>query len=142
MSEKGSRSTGHTPVCSGNVYSSVVPGQVYPEEQLTPLLSCPIGLRVNHIVSTGHVTAEDEWYDQQDNEWVLLINGTATLQFVDGMTHDMVAGSYLYIPRHCRHRVLRTSVSPAAVWVAIHHDGDPGQVYQLESVQSKRDGCA
>lgn len=77
-------------------------------------------LLIERIVSTGQSTPEEEWYDQEKDEWVLLVTGSATLRFDDGRTVDLVAGDHLLIPARCRHRVERTSTEPPCYWVAVH----------------------
>ncbi|MEM1295626.1 MAG: cupin domain-containing protein [Verrucomicrobiota bacterium] len=47
------------------------------------------------------------------------MQGTATLEFEDGETLDLVAGDALIIPAHRRHRV--GSTSQDAVWLALHY---------------------
>jgi cupin 2 domain-containing protein len=41
-------------------------------------------VRVERIVSRGHCSAPDFWYDQSEDEFVLVISGAARLQFEDG----------------------------------------------------------
>ena len=50
-------------------------------EHFSPLLTSDSGLLVERIVSWGHVTPEDQWYDQEKDEWVLLLEGSARLGF-------------------------------------------------------------
>jgi len=80
------------------------------------------GVRVERIVSNGQHSPEDFWYDQAEDEWVILLQGTATLQFQDGGAARLIqlkAGDYLAIARHIRHRV--EEVSSDAVWLAVHY---------------------
>ena len=42
-----------------------------PQELFQQLLSGS-SFRMQRIVSRGHVSQEEFWYDQQENEWVLL----------------------------------------------------------------------
>jgi cupin 2 domain-containing protein len=58
------------------------------------------------------------WYDQDRDEWILVIKGTAELQFADGKSVTMNAGDYLLIPKHEKHRVEHTSEE--VVWLAVH----------------------
>lgn len=44
-------------------------------EHFTTLLTSDSGLLVERIVSWGHVTPEGQWYDQEKDEWVLLLEG-------------------------------------------------------------------
>jgi cupin 2 domain-containing protein len=50
-----------------------------PAERTDVLLSAP-GVRVERIVSTGHVTSPGEWYDQDTDEWVVVLRGRARLR--------------------------------------------------------------
>jgi cupin 2 domain-containing protein len=56
-------------------------------------------------------------YDQAHDEWVLLVRGTARLEIADDEI-DLVAGDYVLLPAHARHRVLETS--EGALWLALH----------------------
>lgn len=79
------------------------------------------GILIERIVSTGQVTPPGEWYDQERDEWVLLLSGNATLSFSNHAV-DLKAGDYLLIPAHCKHRVDKTSDDPPCIWLAIHGD--------------------
>lgn len=78
------------------------------------------GMRLERIVSTGQVTVPGQWYDQDTDEWVALLQGEAELTFPDGPPVRLVAGDHLFIPAHHRHRVTYTSSDPACVWLALH----------------------
>lgn len=98
-----------------NLFSSLhtVPGT----EEFTTLLASG-GTKIERIVSCSHASPAGFWYDQADDEWVLVLEGTATLEFDHGAPVDMKAGDHLFIPRHTRHRVSRTG--PRTVWLAVH----------------------
>lgn len=76
--------------------------------------------RIERIVSTGQCTPPDEWYDQDTDEWVALLQGEAELSFDDGSRRVLCAGDHIFIPSHRRHRVERTSSSPPCIWLAVH----------------------
>jgi cupin 2 domain-containing protein len=78
------------------------------------------GLVIERIVSSGQKTPEGEWYDQERDEWVVLLQGQATLSFQDGTELNMCAGDSLFIPAHQRHRVEHTSKDPPCIWIAVH----------------------
>ncbi len=80
--------------------------------------------RIERIVSRGHASPPDFWYDQETNEWVLLVKGSATLRFADGGTITLAPGDHLLIPRHVRHRVERTDPGGDTVWVAVFFNED------------------
>lgn len=76
--------------------------------------------RIERIVSRGQNSPEGFWYDQETEEWVLLVSGNATLGFEDGRKVDLKPGDHLFIPRHVRHRVERTDPVQETVWLAVH----------------------
>lgn len=84
-------------------------------------------VKIERIVSEGQATPPGEWYDQERDEWVLLVSGGATLQF-DGDTPPLVLkpGDHLMIPAGCRHRVERTDTGQKTVWLAVHFIGSNG----------------
>ena len=76
--------------------------------------------RLERIVSDGHATPEGEWYDQEEDEWVLLVRGRAVLVFADGRRVEMTPGDHILIPARCRHRVEETAPGEKTVWLALH----------------------
>ena len=90
-----------------------------PEEIVTELLLRK-GVRIERIVSTGQSTPADKPYDQDHDEWVLLLTGSAGL-WIDGQgERDLRPGDHVLIPAHCLHRVTRTANSTPTVWLAVH----------------------
>ena len=77
--------------------------------------------RLERIVSSGHATPPGEWYDQDKDEWVALLQGRAELRFADEDTaQSLHPGDHVWIPAHRRHRVEWTSNDPPAIWLALH----------------------
>ncbi len=92
-----------------------------PEEQLSTLLQTE-NFRLVRIVSTGQATPEGEWYDQDENEWVLVLQGSAEIRFEDSdVTKSLSPGEYVQIPAHVRHRVGWTDPDQPTVWLALHY---------------------
>ena len=73
------------------------------------------GTTIERIVSSASPDLDD--YDQAQDEWVVLVRGTAQLE-VGGQTLQLAAGDYLLLPAHTPHRVLATSTG--ALWLAVH----------------------
>ena len=77
-------------------------------EEVTDLLKTP-SFRLEHLVSHGQPSPSGFWYDQAQEEWVVLLRGSASLVFAEGDsvngTLDLVAGDCLTIPAHRKHRV-------------------------------------
>lgn len=98
-----------------------LPRSTEKNEQFSNLLSRP-GLRIERIVSTGQASPPGFWYDQADGEWVILLQGQATLRFED--TPEPIAlapGDFIDIAPHRRHRVDSTHPEQPTVWLAIHY---------------------
>ncbi len=96
-----------------------IPGSA-PEELVAELLSAD-GVRIERIVSFGQVSPDGFWYEQDEHEWVLLLSGSATLDFEQGALVDLVAGDYLNIPAGRRHRVVKTDPDKRTVWLAVFY---------------------
>ncbi len=84
------------------------------------------GIRIERIVSNGQCTADNQWYDQDDHEWVILLQGSATIQFAeDSSTNNVLTrlspGDYINIPAHTKHRVESTDPDNITIWLAIHY---------------------
>jgi cupin 2 domain-containing protein len=90
-------------------------------EQLTPILDAP-HVRVERIVSRGHASPDGFWYDQDEAEWVVVLQGSAGLQF-EGETEPrtLQRGDHVAIPAHRRHRVAWTDAHEPTIWLAVHH---------------------
>ena len=78
--------------------------------------------RMERIVSGGQVTPQGQWYDQDEDEWVLLLKGEARILFKTTNNEKVLGpGDYLHIPAHCLHRVEHTSLNEETVWLAVHY---------------------
>ncbi len=92
-------------------------------EVFTTLLDRP-GVRIERIVSQGQATPENQPYDQDHDEWILLLAGAARLWLDGSGDRDLAPGDTAFIPAHARHRVTWTQADPPTVWLAIHLEGD------------------
>ena len=91
------------------------------DELMEPLIETK-SLRLERIVSAGHVTPEGDWYDQDRPEWVVLLSGGATLRFEDEAEPvGLRPGDHVLIPAHRRHRVEWTDPNQQTVWLALHY---------------------
>ena len=92
-----------------------------PDEQFSTLLETG-EFRLERIVSNGQSTPDGEWLDQDDNEWVLLLQGSAVMGFADPSNSKTLGpGDYLHIPAHTRHRVEKTDPDQPTIWLALHY---------------------
>lgn len=78
---------------------------------------------VEKIVSRGQASPDGFWYDQDTDEYVMLIQGNARLT-VDGGSVSLNCGDTLFIPAHVRHRVEETSKEPPCIWICVHYKGE------------------
>lgn len=104
---------------AGNLLGGL-PREPRAAELIETLCELP-GLRIERIVSTGQATAEGEWYDQETDEWVMVVKGSARLR-IAGEAEDRALGEgdFVLLPAHCRHRVVWTQADPPTIWLAIH----------------------
>jgi cupin 2 domain-containing protein len=100
-----------------NLLADIPPGT---EKEIVEEILRAKNFRIERIVSRGQNSPEGFWYDQETEEWVLLVSGSATLGFDDGRKVDLKPGDHLLIPRHVRHRVKWTDPEQETVWLAIH----------------------
>ncbi len=78
-------------------------------------------VRVEKIVSYGQVSPEGFWYDQPEDEWVSVLEGSAVLRAGEQLVH-LSRGESFFLPAHLRHRVERTS-SPC-IWLCVFEAGE------------------
>lgn len=90
-----------------------------PDELFTMLLESK-NLRIERIISHGHASAADFWYDQPQHEWVIVLKGAARLHFEDGMV-EMKPGDFINIPAFKKHRVDWTTPDEQAVWLGVRY---------------------
>lgn len=91
-------------------------------DEITDMLASSSHVRIERIVSHGQASPAGFWYDQQQHEWVTLLQGAARLRFEDQeQPVEMQAGDFLLIPAHHRHRVEWTTEDEPTVWLAVHY---------------------
>lgn len=88
--------------------------------ELTQQLASAENVRIERIVSQGHHSDSDHWYDQDDNEFVLLVQGAATLEF-EHETISLEPGDWIEIPAHQRHRIVSTKLDEQTIWLVVFY---------------------
>lgn len=79
-------------------------------------------VKIERIISKGHTSPDQGWYEQEKNEWVLLLKGAAILTFTDPVREvRLVAGDYLTIPAGCLHQVSWTDPEQVSLWLAVFY---------------------
>jgi cupin 2 domain-containing protein len=104
---------------ANNIFNDI-PSQL--AEELFTTIHTAKNFRVERIVSQGQCSPHGFWYDQNENEWLIVLEGNASILF-DGNPApvELGPGSYLHIPAHAKHRLQRTSQTRQTVWLAIHY---------------------
>jgi cupin 2 domain-containing protein len=87
-------------------------------EELTDILAESGGVRVERIISAGQAS---DWYDQNETEFVVLLEGEAVIEFENDKTAAMSKGDTLLIEPRRRHRVSYTSIKPPCVWLCVFY---------------------
>jgi cupin 2 domain-containing protein len=97
---------GLPPALSGEIFETIVQSD---------------SVHIERIVSNGQITPQGEWYNQERDEWVLVLTGSADLLFDGAETPQRLGtGDYTLIPAGCRHRVTWTDPAVKTVWLAVH----------------------
>ncbi len=103
----------------GNLFSSI-PDRLTAE--LFETLVDSGGTRIERIISESNASPEGFWYDQDENEWVVLLKGKAALKFYDDkQILIMNPGDWVEIPAHLKHRVEWTDPVEKTVWVGVFY---------------------
>ncbi|WP_432468060.1 cupin domain-containing protein [Agarivorans sp. Z349TD_8] len=101
-----------------NIFSGIA--EDFQQEQFSDLLERP-NIRIERIVSFGHRSPEQGWYDQAEHEWVMVLEGSASLLFEDGHEQHLNKGDYFNIPAHVRHKVSQTAADRPTIWLAVFY---------------------
>ena len=78
-------------------------------------------VRIERIISKGHTSPDDGWYDQSENEWLIVLEGSGAILFEDGNEVNLNKGDYLNIPSHSKHKVTWTDPDNVTIWLAVFY---------------------
>ena len=103
----------------GNIFKISEFTDINKDETFETLFSTD-NLKIERIISHKSLVASDNWFDQEWNEWVVLLTGKATLEFKDGEKLELNTGDYILLPSHKVHRVIYTTEDPKCIWLGVH----------------------
>lgn len=106
------------PIKKGNLYDGAEAAATK-FEQFDEILESGDFL-IERIISSGQFTPEGKWLMQDRDEWVVLLEGNASISFRNNDPVEMVSGDHIFIPARTEHRVERTSIDPKCLWLAVH----------------------
>lgn len=89
-----------------------------PDEETGEVLAETSYGRVERIISLGQASPDGFWYDQEEDEWVTLLQGSAVLT-VEDRRINLSCGQQIFLPAHVCHRIEKTSVEPPCIWLCV-----------------------
>lgn len=101
---------------TGNLFENREAGRE--SESFQALLELP-GLRIERIASFGQASLPGFWYEQEEAEWVVLLEGESCLEWENGRRLKMEPGDWVFIPARERHRVAWTAPGRPTIWLAV-----------------------
>lgn len=101
-----------------NVFESIS-GEV--KQELCENIVSSRDVRVERIISKGHTSPKSGWYDQDKNEWVMILKGSGTLVFENGEDVQLNPGDYMTIPKNTKHKVSWTDPESITIWLAVFY---------------------
>lgn len=107
-------------------------------------------VRIERILSQGQASPSDFWYDQDEDEFVVLLQGEALLELCNPDEQlRLRPGDHLTIAAHRRHRVAWTHPHQISLWLAIfvppispakpHPCAEPGAPPSPKQLRSAQD---
>ena len=103
---------------SKNIFESI-PDNL--DEEFCDLLVQGENVKIERIISRGHTSPESGWYDQEQDEWVIVLKGEAVISFENGENINLKAGVHINIPAHKKHKVSWTNPEAETIWLAVHY---------------------
>lgn len=96
-------------------------------EEKTDILYCNPSTRIERVVSSGQISPEGFWYDQDEVEWVCVLQGEGHIQYEDGSEIILRMGDWILLPTGKRHRVSYTSYTPPCIWLCVFSGKEGGK---------------
>lgn len=104
---------------SNNLFKNMPPDIL---QEITEKILSVENVRIERIISHGQSSPENFWYDQDENEWVIVLRGSAKLLFQEDTEEVLLnTGDYVNIPRHVKHRVEWTTPDEVTIWLAVFY---------------------
>jgi cupin 2 domain-containing protein len=101
-----------------NIFADI---QDNPEKEIFERLAGDGQVTIERIISRGQSSPATGWYDQDTNEWIIVLRGEARLSFEDQTSVHLCPGDYLNLPAHRKHRVDWTAPGRETIWLAVHY---------------------
>jgi len=92
-----------------------------PDKEIFEDIISKDGIKVERIISHGQTSPKEGWYDQNSDEWVMILKGEAVLSFQNSDDVRLKKGDYINIPAHTKHKVSWTLPDEETIWLAVHY---------------------
>ncbi|HRZ79664.1 MAG TPA: cupin domain-containing protein [bacterium] len=99
-----------------NIFKNI---PVSAHDEITEILAMKGAVRIERIVSTGQASPEDFFYDQDEDEFIIVLKGRAVMSFSNGSKITLNEGDHFNIPKNLRHRVDFTE--DPTIWLAVFY---------------------
>ncbi len=99
-----------------NIFSKKINSQ---SDEVADTLYFSQNTKVERIISMGHKSPDGFWYNQSEDEFVILVQGSAKLEFENNEEICLEKGDSLLIPAYKKHRIIYTSINPQCIWICI-----------------------
>jgi cupin 2 domain-containing protein len=100
-----------------NVFENIIIDKK--QEQFFELLKSD-NIRIEKIVSNGQSSPINFWYEQKENEFVLLLKGSAILEYEEKEV-NLKEGDFVNIKAFTKHRVKYTNKDEPTIWLAVFY---------------------
>jgi cupin 2 domain-containing protein len=102
----------------GNIFQSI-PNNV--DSEIFDVIIKSDSIRVERILSKGQSSPESGWHDQEENEWVIVLQGSGTIVFENENELTLEKGDFINIPSRQKHKVIWTEPDVVTIWLAIFY---------------------
>jgi cupin 2 domain-containing protein len=89
---------------------------ISPGSEVSEILYGSNNIRIERIISNLSPSPKGFWYDQNEDEWVLILEGRAQLD-IEGKKEKLKKGDWILIKKHEKHRV--ESTSKKCLWLCV-----------------------
>lgn len=100
-----------------NIYS---PPSISDEQEISEDLINTRNLKIERTVTIKPFFEPGHWYEQKADEWVILLQGKATLEIENYGLYSMSGGDYIFLPAYQKHRIFATRPGEDCFWLAVH----------------------
>ncbi len=91
------------------------------KDELIDIIAKSDTIRIERIISDNHSSPKNFWYDQDENEFFIVLKGEGIIEFENGDKIKLKEGDYMVIPAHLKHRVDKTSEKEKTIWLAVFY---------------------